>query len=185
MWKRRVGVTAFLWWIDRSRVTGSSQVARQMAAPLDFRTPMGTAAISCNKSADGSMAIKALESTGRGQSRQQSKARGRRKCRGIQGGLQSLQSSDGALKARMRRSLILRQGASPLRPQAPFPWSFIFRKGGNLSRVRKPRRRRRRALDKFPPFRRDLRDKGKGAIRDRLWFASRWSALKGRNQIRP
>jgi len=173
-----------LWLIDRNRVTGSSQVARQMAAPLDFRTPMGTAATSCNKSADGSMAIKALESTGRGQSRQQSKARGRRKCWGIQGGLQSLESSDGALKARMRRCLILRQGACPLRPPAPFPWSFIFRKGGNWSRVRKPRRRRR-ALDKFPPFRRDLRDKGKGAIRDRLWFASRWSALKGSNQIRP
>ena len=70
---------------------------------------------------------------------------------------------NGALKARMRRCLILRQGARPLRPPAPFPFCFMLRKGGNLSRVRKPRPNNGRALDKFPPFRRILRDKGKGA----------------------
>src|ERR1019366_8712213 len=41
--------------------------------------------------------------------------------------------------ARMRRCLILRQGASPLRPPAPFPSGSRFQNGGNLSRVRKPR----------------------------------------------
>jgi hypothetical protein len=39
----------------------------------------------------------------------------------------------------MRRCLILRQGASPLRPPAPFPSGFRFQNGGDLSRVRKPR----------------------------------------------
>lgn len=47
--------------------------------------------------------------------------------------------SDGALEARMRLCLILRQGASPLRPPAPFPSGSRFQNGGNLSRVRKPR----------------------------------------------
>jgi hypothetical protein len=42
--------------------------------------------------------------------------------------------------ARMRRCLILRQGTSPLRPPAPFPSASMFQNGGNLSRVRKPRR---------------------------------------------
>jgi hypothetical protein len=45
----------------------------------------------------------------------------------------------GALKARMRLCLILRQGASPLRPPAPFPSGSRFQNGGDLSRVRKPR----------------------------------------------
>jgi hypothetical protein len=48
----------------------------------------------------------------------------------------------GAPGARMRRCLILRQGASPLRPPAPFPSDSMFRNGGNLSRVRKPRKNR-------------------------------------------
>jgi hypothetical protein len=47
--------------------------------------------------------------------------------------------SDGALEARMRLCLILRQGASPLRPSAPFPSGSRLQNGGNLSRVRKPR----------------------------------------------
>jgi hypothetical protein len=42
----------------------------------------------------------------------------------------------GAPQARMRRCLILRQGASPLRPPAPFPSALIVRKQGPLSRVR-------------------------------------------------
>ena len=40
------------------------------------------------------------------------------------------------LGARMRRCLILRQGASPLRPPAPFPWFWIVRSEADLSRVR-------------------------------------------------
>ncbi len=55
-----------------------------------------------------------------------------------------------ALGARMRRCLILRQGASPLRPPAPFPSNFIFQKGRNLSRVRKPRTNRAPLTHSFP-----------------------------------
>jgi hypothetical protein len=40
------------------------------------------------------------------------------------------------LGARMRRCLILRQGASPLRPPAPFPSFWIVRSEEDLSRVR-------------------------------------------------
>ena len=42
--------------------------------------------------------------------------------------------------ARMRRCLILHQGASPLRPPAPFPSTSMVWGEGNLSRVRKPRK---------------------------------------------
>ena len=50
-----------------------------------------------------------------------------------------LPPSSSARCARMRRCLKLRQGASPLRPPAPFPSGSRFQNGGNLSRVRKPR----------------------------------------------
>ena len=44
----------------------------------------------------------------------------------------------GAPKRAMRRCLILRQGASPLRPPAPFPSALILGNRSELSRVRKP-----------------------------------------------
>ena len=47
---------------------------------------------------------------------------------------------DGALNARMRLCLKLRQGAGPLRPPAPFPSGSRFQNGGDPSRVRKPRK---------------------------------------------
>ena len=143
MWRRRVGVTA-----------GSRRVARESwlscrpqlrwQHPSALRTPMGTRGAGRDRSADGSMATVALESVGR-----------RRKEYRL--------GADSALNARMRRCLILRQGARPLRPPAPFPFFFMFRKGGNLSRVRKPRPNTGHALHKFPPFRRVHQDKGKGA----------------------
>jgi len=52
--------------------------------------------------------------------------------------------------ARMRRCLILRQGASPLRPPAPFPLPFILGNGTTVSRVRKPRTK---CAPLTPPFR--------------------------------
>src|ERR1017187_8458616 len=55
----------------------------------------------------------------------------------------------GALKARMRRCLILRQGASPLRPPAPFPSESMFQNGSNRSRVRKPRNNGAPLTDSF------------------------------------
>ena len=75
------------------------------------------------------MATRARESTGRMQS--QGEFAGERTGRDT-GGRR-------ARNARMRRRLILRQGASPLRPPAPFPSGSRFQNGGNLSRVRKPR----------------------------------------------
>ena len=73
-------------------------------------------------------------------------------------------AADGALEARMRRCLKLRQGASPLRPPAPFPSNWIIRKGGSLSRVRYAGQKRG-ALDRLPPFRTKLaRQEGKGAL---------------------
>src|SRR5258706_6245541 len=57
-------------------------------------------------------------------------------------GLRGSMSRGGALDARMRRCLILRQGVNPLRPPAPFPSESMFQNGGNLSRVRKPRTNR-------------------------------------------
>ena len=44
MRKRRVGVTARSRQIVESQVTGSRQIASEMAAPLELRTPMGSAA---------------------------------------------------------------------------------------------------------------------------------------------
>jgi hypothetical protein len=55
----------------------------------------------------------------------------------------------------MRRCLILRQGASPLRPRPPFPRLLILRKGRNLSRVRFAGQIRA-ALDSFLPFQNEL-----------------------------
>ena len=130
MRKRRVGVTARSRQIEGSRVTGFLQIDTEMAAPLELRTPIGTCGgEGRNQSADGSMATRARESTGRMQSQGSSPGKEQGKTR----------PGDGARNARMRRRLILRQGASPLRPPAPFPSDYMFRNGRNLSRVRKPR----------------------------------------------
>ena len=119
MWRRRVGVTAGSRRVAReSRLSGRPQLRWQH--PSALRTPMGTRGEGRDQSADGSMATVALESVGR-----------RRKEYGL--------GADSALNARMRRCLILRQGARPLRPPAPFPSESMFQKGRNLSRVRKPR----------------------------------------------
>src|ERR1035441_941732 len=128
MRKRRVGVTARSRQNDGNQATGTLQFVTEMAAPLEFRTPAGTCGGSCKQSADGSMATKARESTGRVQSEERS-----------QGERDGEVGRGTARYARMRRCLILRQGASPLSPPAPFPSGSRFQNGGNLSRVRKPR----------------------------------------------
>src|SRR5664279_131957 len=128
MRKRRVGVTARSRQIEGSRVTGFLQIDTEMAAPLELRTPIGTyGGEGRNQSADGSMATMARESTGRMQSQGSSPGKGQGETR----------QGDGARNARMRRRLILRQGASPLRPPAPFPSGFMFQNGGDLSRARR------------------------------------------------
>jgi hypothetical protein len=109
-----------------------------MAAPLELRTPIGTCGESCNQSADGSMATMAQESTGRMQSEASS-----------QGKQMGRYGRRGALTARMRRCLILRQGASPLRPPPPFPRESVYQNGSNRSRVRKPRKNGAPLTDRF------------------------------------
>jgi hypothetical protein len=132
MRKRRVGVTARSRQNVGNQATGTLQFGTEMAAPLELRTPAGTCGKKgCKESADGSMATMA-RGEGNGQKnnpRRSSMGEGR-----------AVELGSGALDARMRRCLILRQGASPLRPPAPFPSRSRFQNGGNQSRVRKPRK---------------------------------------------
>jgi hypothetical protein len=92
-----------------------------MAAPLELRTPMGTWGEGHNQSADGSMATMAQESTGQKPVRKRGGTNKSGRWLGVK-------CSEGrrALAARMRRCLILRQGAGPLRPRPPFPSTGFF-----------------------------------------------------------
>ena len=128
MRKRRVGVTARSRQNAGNQVTGTLQFVTEMAAPLELRTPAGTCGGSCKQSADGSMATRARESTGRVQSEERSLRGKRRRGRG-----------DSALRAHEALPHCSAKGQSPLRPPAPFPSGSRFQNGGNLSRVRKPR----------------------------------------------
>jgi hypothetical protein len=127
MRKRRVGVTARSRRNVGKQVTGTLQFVTEMAAPLELRTPAGTCGKGCNQSADGSMATKARGS-------QRAEERSKKGMSGKRDG-----AGSGAPEARMRRCLKLRQGASPLRPRAPFPSGSMFQNGSHRSRVRKPR----------------------------------------------
>jgi hypothetical protein len=133
MRKRRVGVTARSRQIVGRQATESLQFVTEMAAPLESRTPTGTCGESRNQSADGSMATMARKTTSRMQSEDRLTVVGTEYGMGV---------GSSARGARMRRCLKLRQGASPLRPPAPFPSGSMFRNGGDLSRVRKPRTNR-------------------------------------------
>jgi hypothetical protein len=137
MWKRRVGVTARLRQIDGNQAIGSPQIASEMAAPPELRTPMGTAA---------GAAIRVRMEVWRqwrwSQPTEDSPRSERTTERERPIAKAPVQWGRRALRARMRRCLILRQGACPLRPPAPFPSPFMFQNGGNLSRVRKPRTNR-------------------------------------------
>jgi hypothetical protein len=130
MRRRRVGVTARSRQNVGNRATGTLQFGTEMAAPLELRTPAGTCGGSRNQSADGSMATQARGS-------QRAEARSQESVQ--EGKAMGRARGNGARDARMRRCLKLRQGASPLRPPAPFPSGTRFQNGGNPSRVRKPR----------------------------------------------
>src|SRR5947208_1224171 len=108
---RRVGVTARLRQIGGNQVTGSPQIATEMAGstPPVLRTPMGTAAASCVRVR--------MEAWRQWRWSQPTEDNPR----------MEIQASGMArLGARMRRCLILRQGTRPLRPPAPFPSEFMF-----------------------------------------------------------
>jgi hypothetical protein len=137
MRKRRVGVTAGSRWIVEDRATGSPQIVPEIAAPLELRTPMGTVATATNRVR--------MEARRQGRGSQQAEDNSKEMVENE--GRDRLVGS--APEARLRRCLKLRQGASPLRPPAPFPSGSRFWNGRNLSRVRKPRRNRAPLTDSF------------------------------------
>jgi hypothetical protein len=168
MRKRRVGVTAGSRQTEGGQVTDFLQVVTEMAAPLEFRTPMGTAARA---------AIRVrMEAWRQWRGRQLAESNPRE-------GHWAITYTEPARGARMRRCLILRQGASPLRPPAPFPSPTIFQKGGSLSRVRKPRKSGAPLTDSLPsenfPQMRE-----RGPLYRRQQTASRWSALKNWSRVK-
>ena len=108
--------------IEGSQETGSLQIDAEMAAPLEFRTPMGTCGEGCNQSADGSMVTRAQESDGPNAIREEL---GDRLGRGALRAHEALPHTP--------------PGGKPPETPAPFPWESSMQNGGNLSRVRKPR----------------------------------------------
>ena len=113
-----------------------------MAAPPELRTPMGTAASSCIRVR--------MEAWRQWRWSQPTEDNPRMEMTELdRAGRRNRSAGGGALKARMRRCLILRQGARPLRPPAPFPSESMFQNGRNLSRVRKPRINRAPLTDSF------------------------------------
>ena len=159
MRKRRVGVTARSRQNVGNRATGTLQFGTEMAAPLELRTPAGTCGGSCNQSADGSMATQARRS-------QRAEARSQES---VQEGRAMGAAGSGALEARMRRCLKLRQGASPLRPPAPFPSGTRIQNGGNRSRVRKPRNISAPLTDSLRSEERaEMRERGPSARRESM-----------------
>src|SRR5947199_6265576 len=110
---RRVGVTARLRQVGGYQETGSPQNATEMAAPPEFRTPMGTAAASCIR-----VRMEAWRQWRWSQPTEDNSNREGRPRERQSGGVER---GTARLGARMRRCLILRQGTSPLRPPAPFP----------------------------------------------------------------
>jgi len=166
MRKRRVGVTASSRQTVGNQATGSPQVDTEIAAPLELRTPMGTAAKAAIR-----VRMEAWRQWRGSQPAESS-------CREMveDEGEDCRVGAGGARNARMRRCLILRQGASPLRPPAPFPLASRFQKGGNLSRVRKPRKNGAPLTDSLPSEETpEIRERGPLRKREHR-TASRWSA---------
>jgi hypothetical protein len=113
MRKRRVGVTARSRLIVGNQATGTPHIASEIAAPLVSRTPMGTVATAtseCGWKRGDTTGVKdnrAESSSGEMRISKESRIKRRRTS---------------ALKARMRRCLILRQGDKP--PETPGPLSL-------------------------------------------------------------
>jgi hypothetical protein len=171
MRKRRVGVTARSRLIVGNQATGTPQIATEIAAPLVSRTPRGTVAAATTE-----CGWKRGDTTTTGV--QDNRAEGSSGEMGIakESGIRPQWTS--ALEARMRRCLKLRQGASPLRPPAPFPSDLIIRKGGSLSRVRYAGLKNRPPWTGFLPSEETMPVKReRGPWEGRLSWASRWSAV--------
>src|ERR1700676_3594529 len=126
MRKSRGGVTARSRQVVGNQVTGTPQIATEIAAPLEFRTPKGTCGEGRNQSADGSMVTMARKSDGPNAIREE------------WGGKESMAGEDGALRAHEALPHTPPGGKPPETP-APFPSESSIQNGENLSRVRKPR----------------------------------------------
>jgi len=137
MRKRRVEVTAGSRRTVGNQATGSPQVGTEIAAPLELRTPMGTVA-------KATIRVR-MEAWRQGRGSQSAEESSKE----VVDGEGRNRLVDSAPEARLRRCLKLRQGASPLRPPAPFPSGSRFQNGRNLSRVRKPRKKRAPLTDSF------------------------------------
>ena len=137
MRKRRVGVTARSRRIAGHQATGSGQIDTEMAALLELRTPMCTAAQAAIR-----VRMEAWRQWRGGQSAESNPAQ-----KWQPAGLHDV--AETARWARMRRCLTLRQGQAPETP-APFPSDSSFQKEGNLSRVRKPRKTGAPLTDSLP-----------------------------------
>ena len=133
MRKRRVGVTARSRQIVGDQGTGSPQVASEMAAPHELRTPMGTAA----KAARVRMEV---WRQWREVNRQNEIPRSKESARQGHG------CRRGALRAHEALPHTPPGGKPPETP-APFPCCPIIPNGGNLSRIRKPRQPRASLTD--------------------------------------
>jgi hypothetical protein len=162
------------------QATGSPQIDVEIAAPLELRTPMGTMATATNRVRMEAWRRRRGSQTAEASPKDQLEKEGEKPAVGS------------ALKARMRRCLILRQGEkAPLKPPAPFPSGSIFQNGRNLSRVRKPRKKRAPLTDSFrseDPA--EMRERGPAAKRRSLAVSrqseqtARPSALKARMRRR-
>jgi hypothetical protein len=113
MRKRRVGVTARSRGIVEDQATGSPQIDAEMAAPLELRTPKSTVA-------RATMGVR-MEAWRQRRGSQAAEDQSEEEL-----GYRERVGRDRAPTARMRRCLILRQGASPLRPRPPFPSAVFY-----------------------------------------------------------
>ena len=140
MRKRRVGVTARSRQIVRSQATGSSQIDSEMAAPLELRTPMGTAATAANR-----VRMEAWRQWRVEDSRQKAvrAARGQNEQEASGGGAR-------ALGARYEALPHTPPGGKP--PETPGPLSLepdYFERRESVKGS--PAAQKQRAVDRFPP----------------------------------
>jgi hypothetical protein len=129
MRKRRVGVTARSRQIVGGQATGSLQIATEIAAPLELRTPRSTAAQADNRVR--------MEVWRQGRWSQWQKTNPKRVRRSATRA-RDLRKKGRALCAHEALPHTPPGGKPPETP-APFPSGSMFQNGGNLSRVRKPR----------------------------------------------
>ena len=135
MRRRRVGVTARSRQNVGNQATGALQFGTEMAAPLGIENTSRHLQRKLQTECGWKHGDKGA---GKSTSRRTIQGEIERSRRAYAKGESDVRRGSGALEARMRRRLKLRQGQA-LRPPAPFPSGTRFQNGGNRSRVRKPR----------------------------------------------